>query len=65
MMGMPFGVNMTNPYWGSRAELIEVVGLARQQKIHIEVERYKLDEAVAVYDKLRNGQIKGRAVLIP
>ncbi|WP_292008183.1 NAD(P)-dependent alcohol dehydrogenase [Chryseobacterium sp.] len=65
MMGLPFGVRMTNPYWGSRVELMEVVGLARQKKIHIEIERYKLDEAPAVYDKLREGKIKGRAVLIP
>ncbi|WP_419870217.1 NAD(P)-dependent alcohol dehydrogenase [Chryseobacterium sp. CT-SW4] len=65
MMGLPFGVRMTNPYWGSRVELMEVVGLARQKKIHIEIERYKLDEAPEVYDKLRAGKIKGRAVLIP
>ncbi|MDF2187898.1 NAD(P)-dependent alcohol dehydrogenase [Paraflavitalea sp. CAU 1676] len=65
MMGLPFGVRLTNPYWGSRTELMEVVGLARQKKIHIEIERFKLDQAVEVYDKLRNGQIKGRAVLIP
>ncbi|GAO43842.1 NAD(P)-dependent alcohol dehydrogenase [Flavihumibacter petaseus] len=65
MMGLPFGVNMSNPYWGSRTELMEVVGLARQKKIHIEIEKYPLDQAVEVYDKLRNGKIKGRAVLIP
>lgn len=65
MMGLPFGVNLSNPYWGSRTELMEVVGLARQKKIHINIEKYKLDEAVAVYEKLRKGQIKGRAVLVP
>ncbi len=65
MMGLPFGVSMTNPYWGSRTELMEVVGLARQQKIHINIEKYHLDQALEVYDKLRKGQIKGRAVLIP
>ncbi|WP_410221430.1 NAD(P)-dependent alcohol dehydrogenase [Pedobacter sp.] len=65
MMGLPFGVSMTNPYWGSRTELMEVVGLARQKKIHIEIERYHLDQANEVYDRLRQGKIKGRAVLIP
>lgn len=65
MNGLPFGVSLTNPYWGSRAELIEVIGLARQKKIHIEVEKYSLDQALEVYDKLRHGQIKGRAVLVP
>lgn len=65
MAALPFGVSLTNPYWGSRTELMEVIGLARQKKIHIEIEKYRLDEAVEVYDKLRKGQIKGRAVLIP
>lgn len=65
MNGLPFGVRLTNPYWGSRTELMEVVGLARQKKIHIEIEKYSLDQALEVYDKLRKGQIKGRAVLIP
>lgn len=65
MMGLPFGVTMTNPYWGSRTELMEVVGLARQKKIHIEIEKYSLDQANEVYDKMRHGQIKGRAVLVP
>lgn len=65
MMGLPFGVNLSNPYWGSRTELMEVVGLARQKKIHINIEKYKLDDAVEVYEKLRQGKIKGRAVLVP
>ncbi|MCD0476483.1 MULTISPECIES: hypothetical protein [unclassified Flavobacterium] len=56
---------MTNPYWGSRTELMEVIGLALQKKIHIEIEKYSLDQALEVYDKLRKGQIKGRAVLVP
>ncbi|MFT3803543.1 MAG: NAD(P)-dependent alcohol dehydrogenase [Burkholderiaceae bacterium] len=62
---VPFGVNLKNPYWGSRVELMEVIGLARQGKLHIEVEKFRLDEAVHVYEKLEHGQIKGRAVLIP
>lgn len=62
---VPFGVNVKNPYWGSRTELMEVVGLARQKKIHIETETFPLAQAVEVYEKLEKGQIKGRAVLIP
>jgi len=65
MNGLPFGVSMTNPYWGSRTELMEVVGLARQKKIHIAIEKYKLDEANEVYERMRQGKIKGRAVLVP
>lgn len=62
---IPFGVNIKNPYWGARTELMEVIGLARQNKIHIETETYSLDQANEVYEKLEKGQIKGRAVLVP
>lgn len=65
MLEMPFGVSMTNPYWGSRTELMEVVGLARQEKIKIEIEQFSLDQANEVYDKMREGKLKGRAVLVP
>lgn len=62
---LPVGVSISNPYWGSRTELMEVIGLALQKKIHIEIEKYSLDQALEVYDKLRRGEIKGRAVLVP
>ncbi len=62
---IPFGASVTMPYWGSQAELVEVVALARQGKIHIEIEKFPLDRVLEVYDKMRNGQLKGRAVLIP
>lgn len=62
---IPFGVNVSIPYWGTEVELMEVVELARQGHIHIEVEQYRLDQALEVYDKMRKGELKGRAVLIP
>lgn len=62
---VPLGANVSIPYWGSEVELIEVIALARQGKINIEVETYPLDQALEVYDKMRKGQLKGRAVLIP
>lgn len=60
-----FGTNMCMPYWGSKTELEEVVGLARQGKIHVEIEKFPMDEILEVYDKMREGKLKGRAVLIP
>lgn len=62
---IPFGVNVSNPYWGSRAELIEVIALANQGKLNIELERYTLDETKEVYEKLHQGKINGRAVIVP
>jgi propanol-preferring alcohol dehydrogenase len=61
----PYGTLMSIPYWGSRVELMEVIAMARDGRIHAETTEFPLDQAVEVYDKLKAGQIKGRAVLIP
>jgi propanol-preferring alcohol dehydrogenase len=56
---------MSLPYWGSRVELMEVIAMARNGHIHAEITEFPLEQAVAVYDKLKAGQIAGRAVLVP
>jgi propanol-preferring alcohol dehydrogenase len=61
----PYGSTMSIPYWGSRVELMEIIAMARNNRIHAETIEFPLNEAVAVYTKLKAGQIKGRAVLIP
>ena len=61
----PYGVSLSIPYWGSRVELMEVIGMARAGTIQAETTEFPLGEAAAVYDKLRAGEITGRAVLIP
>jgi alcohol dehydrogenase, propanol-preferring len=56
---------MSIPYWGSRVELMEVMAMARNGRLHAETAEFPLEQAVEVYDKLKAGQIRGRAVLIP
>lgn len=56
---------MSIPYWGSRVELMEVIAMAREGKIHAETTEFPLTEAVDVYARLKAGRITGRAVLIP
>ncbi|MCZ2109965.1 MAG: NAD(P)-dependent alcohol dehydrogenase [Dehalococcoidia bacterium] len=58
-------VAVRSPYWGSRAELIEVLELARRGQISVEVETFSLDEAPHAYQLLHDGKIRGRAVIIP
>jgi propanol-preferring alcohol dehydrogenase len=53
------------PYWGSRAELIEVLELARRGQVNVEVETFSLDEAPRAYELLHDGRIRGRAVVVP
>jgi propanol-preferring alcohol dehydrogenase len=61
----PYGCSVSIPYWGSRVELMEVIAMARNGAIHAETTEFPLEQAVAVYEKLKAGQITGRAVLTP
>ena len=48
-----------------RVELIEVIAMAADGRIQAEMSEFSLEQAVEAYDKLKAGQITGRAVLIP
>ncbi|MFF4172191.1 NAD(P)-dependent alcohol dehydrogenase [Streptomyces sp. NPDC001744] len=60
-----YEVSVASPYWGSRAELIEVLDLARAGAVEVHVERYGLDEAPEAYERLHEGRVDGRAVILP
>ncbi|MEW2455168.1 NAD(P)-dependent alcohol dehydrogenase [Streptomyces albus] len=62
---LPYETTVRSPYWGSRAELEEVLALARQGVLDIHVERFTLDEAPRAYELLHEGKINGRAVMVP
>ncbi len=61
----PYGTSMSIPYWGSRVELMDVIAMARDGRIHADTTEFPLTQAVDVYAKLKAGQITGRAVLVP
>lgn len=61
----PYGCEVSVSYWGSRTELMEVIALAEAGRIKAEVEVFPLEQAVDVYQRLREGKIHGRAVLTP
>jgi propanol-preferring alcohol dehydrogenase len=62
---LPHETAVTAPYWGSRAELIEVLDLARAGSVEVHVETYALDEAPRAYERLGQGLVSGRAVILP
>ena len=62
---LPFEVRVTVTFWGTRAELAEVLALARAGRIRAHVERFALKEVQQAYDSLRAGRLKGRAVVMP
>ena len=62
---VPLGASASRPTWGSLPELHEVVALAQAGAIEIEVEYLRLEDAIEGYRRLGNGEIAGRAVVVP
>ncbi|MGW8380381.1 NAD(P)-dependent alcohol dehydrogenase [Streptomyces sp. ODS28] len=62
---LPYEASVSSPYWGTRGELIEVLDLARTGAVRVHVETYSLDEAPRAYERLHDGRISGRAVILP
>lgn len=62
---LPFEVSVSAPYWGTRPELQEVLALARDGAVSVHTETFSLDEAPRAYERLHEGSINGRAVILP
>ncbi|MFG3259617.1 NAD(P)-dependent alcohol dehydrogenase [Streptomyces sp. NPDC048172] len=62
---LPYEATVRSPYWGSRAELEEVLEFARQGVLDVHVEQFALDDAPRAYELLHDGKINGRAVMVP
>lgn len=65
LLGQPFGSRIRAPYWGSRPELMELLDLARSGDLAVETEHFSLDDGAEAYRKLHDGELRGRAVVIP
>ena len=61
----PYEATLTNSYWGTIEELHEVVDLYRAGQIAPDIERFTLDSALEVYQRLQDGQLNARAVVVP
>lgn len=62
---LPVEASLTTTAWGSLSDLHEVVGLARRGRMRWKVERMPLPEAAAAHDRLAEGRVAGRIVLVP
>ncbi len=62
---VPYEAAVATTYWGSVTELMEVIALAERGVIEAHVTTVGLDDAAGVYDRLRDGDIRGRAVIVP
>jgi propanol-preferring alcohol dehydrogenase len=64
-VSLPWGVNAQRSYGGTRADLLEVIALAKQGRLHVETVQYPLDDYQQAFDDLAAGKILGRAILVP
>jgi propanol-preferring alcohol dehydrogenase len=64
-IGIPMETRVVVPFWGTRAELAEVLALARAGRIRAHVETFSLADAPAAYQQMRAGRLRGRAVITP
>ena len=62
---LPYEVSLTTSFWGTLPELHEVIALARQGLIKAHVQRFPLEEALHAYELMEQGQLSGRAVIVP
>jgi propanol-preferring alcohol dehydrogenase len=62
---VPLETSVIFSNWGTRAELAEVVALARDGAIAIDVERVALADVPAAYERLAAGAGQGRLVAVP
>jgi len=65
VLAAPYDSTIRAPYWGTRPELFEVLELARTGAVHVETERFSLDDAPEAYRRLHDGTLRGRAVVVP
>ncbi len=60
-----WGARVSTPFYGSIAELREVIALAQRGKIRAHVTRFPLDRVEEAYQALHQGTLDGRAVICP
>jgi propanol-preferring alcohol dehydrogenase len=63
--GLPYGAQAATSYWGTLPELLELVALAQAGRIRLPVETFPLERAGEAYERLRRGEVSGRAVVVP
>lgn len=60
-----WGARVFTPFYGSIAELRELLALASRGGIRAHVTRYPLAQAARAYEALHEGKVEGRAVVCP
>ena len=64
-MTLPWGARIATTYWGTAAELMEVLNLAQSGSIEIRTERVPLEGVADAYARLARGEVESRIVAWP
>lgn len=62
---VPQECDIATTYWGTLPELTEVVALAAMKRVRLEAETFPLAGAPEAYQRMREGKLRGRAVVTP
>ncbi|MEU6356645.1 NAD(P)-dependent alcohol dehydrogenase [Streptomyces sp. NPDC047072] len=62
---LPPGARISLPFWGTLPELDAVVSLARAGVLKAGTEPFPLADAAEAIARLRSGDVRGRAILVP
>jgi alcohol dehydrogenase, propanol-preferring len=62
---IPYETKIVIPFWGTQAELIEVLALSASGRITPHVESFRLDQVDEAYRRMRKATLEGRAVVTP
>jgi propanol-preferring alcohol dehydrogenase len=64
-LGLPLGWAVSAPFWGTRADLVAVVELARRGVLAPAVEEVRFSDVPQAYARLHDGGVTGRIVVVP
>ncbi len=62
---LPLGWQVSAPFWGTREDLVAVIELAEKGLLAPVVEVVAFDQVAAAYERLRDGAVTGRLVVVP
>lgn len=60
----PYEAHIATTYWGYREELFEVIEMAKAGRLDVHVERFSIDQAPEAYERLHQGTLNGRGVIV-
>ena len=62
---VPHEARFMSSIWGTRDQLAELVALAQHHDLHSEIEIVSLDDVQLAHDRLHQGDVSGRFVIVP